>query len=159
MDQPPPSIRSSNALSSATFRSAYSAGLFSSLPTSISEPHDSARHYPVIETGKRRKAWIHVFENAIFTNDEISNELAPQRRKVYVSSLEAHIDALHDQLLRMGWWPVPAKELERHKGLNSKTAKVHSIVGIPYSVYLSASEYGCHTPAQGHVDANKNLSV
>ncbi|KAK0460998.1 uncharacterized protein EV420DRAFT_1529631 [Desarmillaria tabescens] len=125
MAQPLPSIDA--VLSTLPFRNVYSTGLFYSSPKSTtsdeSHPHDSVHPYPVIEARKRRKAWSHVFEKAIFTSEEISNESAPRRRKVYVSSLEAHIDALHDQLLQMGLWPVSTKELERHKGLNSKTAK------------------------------------
>ncbi|KAK0212574.1 hypothetical protein DFS33DRAFT_1282720 [Desarmillaria ectypa] len=124
MAQPFPSVDTSSTL---PFRNVYDAGLFSSSPESMipeaPRPYDPGHPYPVIEARKRRKAWNHVLEKAIFTSDEISNESAPQRRKVYVSSLEAHIDALHDQLFRMGLWPVFTKELERHMGLNSKTAK------------------------------------
>lgn len=89
---------------SATFHNAYDAGLFSYSPdsTTLEElcSYDSTHPYPVIEARKRRKAWNHVLEKAIFTSDEICDESAPQRRKVYVSSLEAHVDALHDQLLQ-----------------------------------------------------------
>ncbi|KAK0486079.1 hypothetical protein IW261DRAFT_776277 [Armillaria novae-zelandiae] len=110
---------------SATFRNAYNAGLFSYHSTTWEElcSQDSTHPYLIIEARKRRKAWDHVLEKAIFTSDEIFNESAPKRRKVYVSSLEAHVDALHDQLLQLGLWPVPAKELERLRGLNCRTAK------------------------------------
>lgn len=73
----------------------------------------------MVETRKRRKTWTHEFEEAIFTPEEMfvedsslsyslrltlvffdsAQQTAPQRRKVYLSSLEAHIDALHAQLL------------------------------------------------------------
>lgn len=61
-----------------------------------------------------------------------------------MSSLEAHIDRLHTQLLTyvtmilsvqaptltltpsIGFWPVAFEELEPFRGLNSKTAKVSS---------------------------------
>lgn len=49
---------------------------------------------------------------------------APNRRSIYVASLEAHVDSLHAQLLTLGLYPVPFEKLERYRGLNSKTAKV-----------------------------------
>lgn len=48
----------------------------------------------------------------------------PQRRVVYIASLEAHIDRLHTQLLDAELYPVPFDELAPYRGLNSKTAKV-----------------------------------
>ncbi|PBK74245.1 hypothetical protein ARMSODRAFT_951859 [Armillaria solidipes] len=150
-----------SAFPSATFRNAYNAGLFSSSPDSTTSeepcPHDSIHPYPVIEARKRRKAWNHVLEKAIFTCDEISNESAPQRRKVYVSSLEAHIDALHDQLLRVGLWPVPAKELERYKGLNSKTAK-SMVAKLHYNVALTQIKISQYEKMNQHY-AQQNLAL
>ncbi|KAF9020478.1 hypothetical protein BDZ89DRAFT_958300 [Hymenopellis radicata] len=77
----------------------------------------------MVETRKRRKTWTHEFEEAIFMPEEIAQQTAPQRRKVYLSSLEAHIDALHVQLLSLGFYPIVYADLERYKELNLKTAK------------------------------------
>lgn len=49
---------------------------------------------------------------------------APDRRKIYTASLEAHVDRLHAQLLEYKLYPVPFKKLDPYHGLNSKTAKV-----------------------------------
>ena len=49
---------------------------------------------------------------------------APHRRTIYIASLEAHIDRLHNQLLGIGLYPIPFERLEPYRGLNSKTAKV-----------------------------------
>jgi hypothetical protein len=49
---------------------------------------------------------------------------APHRRTIYIASLEAHIDRLHNQLLGIGLYPIPFQRLEPYRGLNSKTAKV-----------------------------------
>lgn len=49
---------------------------------------------------------------------------APNRRSIYLASLEAHVDRLHAQLLTLGLYPVPFEKLEPYRGLNSKTAKV-----------------------------------
>lgn len=49
---------------------------------------------------------------------------APHRRTIYIASLEAHIDRLHNQLLSIGLYPIPFERLEPYRGLNSKTAKV-----------------------------------
>ncbi|KAL0951100.1 hypothetical protein HGRIS_007837 [Hohenbuehelia grisea] len=73
--------------------------------------------------GKRRKIWPHTLEKSIFTPYELSTLGAPQRRTIYIASLEAHIDQLHNQLLQLGFWPVAFHELDPYKGLNSKTAK------------------------------------
>ncbi|KIK94919.1 hypothetical protein PAXRUDRAFT_827531 [Paxillus rubicundulus Ve08.2h10] len=48
---------------------------------------------------------------------------APHRRTIYIASLEAHIDRLHNQLLSIGLYPIPFDRLEPYRGLNSKTAK------------------------------------
>ncbi|PPQ71338.1 hypothetical protein CVT24_012079 [Panaeolus cyanescens] len=75
------------------------------------------------EEVKRRRIWNHAFEKAIFTPYELSTINAPNRRKIYVSSLEHHIDYMHKILEDMGHYPVEESELERHIGLNRKTAK------------------------------------
>lgn len=146
---------------SATFHNAYDAGLFSYSPdsTTLEElcSYDSTHPYPVIEARKRRKAWNHVLEKAIFTSDEICNESAPQRRKVYVSSLEAHVDALHDQLLQLGLWPVPAKELERLRGLNSKTAK-SMVAKLHYNVTLTQIKISEYEKLNQHY-AQQNIAL
>lgn len=49
---------------------------------------------------------------------------AQERRKVYVSSLEAHVDALHAQLLERKLYPVAFERLERIHGVRSKTVVV-----------------------------------
>ena len=49
---------------------------------------------------------------------------APHRRTIYLASLEAHIDRLHEQLLSYSLAPVPFEKLEPYRGLNAKTAKV-----------------------------------
>lgn len=52
---------------------------------------------------------------------------APHRRTIYMASLEAHIDRLHNHLLSFGLYPVPFSRLEPYRGLNSKTAKVRQL--------------------------------
>lgn len=73
---------------------------------------------------KRRKMWNHALEKSLFTADELANLRAPLRRTVYIASLEAHIDGLHNQLLELQLYPVPFEALDAYHGLNSKTAKV-----------------------------------
>ncbi|KAF8078557.1 hypothetical protein FPV67DRAFT_1663279 [Lyophyllum atratum] len=85
--------------------------------------HPYARLYAKKEEVKRRKIWNHALEKSLFSPYEISTVGAPQRRKIYIASLEAHIDKLHTQLLDIGFWPVAFDELEPYRGLNSKTAK------------------------------------
>ncbi|KAL0072030.1 hypothetical protein AAF712_000953 [Marasmius tenuissimus] len=90
--------------------------------TSVSHPY--ARLLAKKDSdAKRRKIWNHALEKHIFSPYELSTLGAPHRRTIYLSSLEAHIDRLHDQLLSCGLWPVAFDELEPFKGLNSKTAK------------------------------------
>jgi hypothetical protein len=48
---------------------------------------------------------------------------APQRRTVYIASLEAHVDQLHSRMYDIGVFPIDITSLDRFKGLNSKTAK------------------------------------
>lgn len=43
---------------------------------------------------------------------------------MYTASMEAHVDALHEQLLEYALFPVPFERLDPYRGLNSKTAKV-----------------------------------
>ncbi|KAH0590654.1 hypothetical protein J132_09871 [Termitomyces sp. J132] len=85
--------------------------------------HPYARLYAKKEEVKRRKIWNHALEKSLFTPYEISTIGAPQRRTIYIASLEAHIDKLHAQLLEIGYWPIPMEELKPYHGLNSKTAK------------------------------------
>ncbi|KAF5377493.1 hypothetical protein D9615_005344 [Tricholomella constricta] len=85
--------------------------------------HPYARLYAKKEQVKRRKIWNHALEKSLFSPYEISTIGAPQRRTIYISSLEAHIDKLHSQLLDIGFWPVAFDQLEPYRGLNSKTAK------------------------------------
>ena len=49
---------------------------------------------------------------------------AQDRRKIYVSSLEAHVDALHSQLLERKLYPVSFERLEKIQGVRSKTVVV-----------------------------------
>ena len=49
---------------------------------------------------------------------------AQDRRKVYVSSLEAHVDALHAQLLERKLYPISFERLEKIHGVRSKTVVV-----------------------------------
>jgi len=49
---------------------------------------------------------------------------AQDRRKIYVSSLEAHVDALHAQLLERKLYPVSFERLEKIHGVRSKTVVV-----------------------------------
>ena len=88
--------------------------------------HPYARIYAKREspTTKRRKMWNHMLEKSLFTPDELASIGAPQRRTIYIASLEAHIDQLHARLLELGLYPVAFETLEPYHGLNSKTAKV-----------------------------------
>ena len=49
---------------------------------------------------------------------------AQDRRKIYISSLEALVDSLHSQMLSYALYPVPFEQLEKLSGLHSKTAMV-----------------------------------
>lgn len=53
-----------------------------------------------------------------------------------MSSLEAHIDRLHTQLLTIGFWPVAFEELEPFRGLNSKTAK-SMVAGLQHDASIA----------------------
>ncbi|RPD72392.1 hypothetical protein L226DRAFT_439622, partial [Lentinus tigrinus ALCF2SS1-7] len=72
---------------------------------------------------RRRKMWIHALEKFVFTPHEITTIGAPHRRTIYIASLEAHIDQLHEQLLSYALVPVPFEKLVPYRGLNHKTAK------------------------------------
>ncbi|THV04880.1 hypothetical protein K435DRAFT_850425 [Dendrothele bispora CBS 962.96] len=85
--------------------------------------HPYARLYAKKDDAKRRKVWNHALEKSIFTTLELSTVGAPQRRTIYIASLENHVDQLHSQLLNLGFWPVSFDRLEPFKGLNSRTAK------------------------------------
>ncbi|KII93227.1 hypothetical protein PLICRDRAFT_49298 [Plicaturopsis crispa FD-325 SS-3] len=85
--------------------------------------HPYARLANKKDAGKRRKIWNHALEKSLFTPHELSTMGAPHRRTIYMSSLEAHVDRLHAQLLSIGLYPIPFEKLEPFRGLNSKTAK------------------------------------
>ncbi|KAM6498171.1 hypothetical protein JOM56_006119, partial [Amanita muscaria] len=94
-----------------------------SAPSRVNIQHPYARLFAKKDEVKRRKIWNHALEKSLFTPYELSTLGAPHRRTIYTSSLEAHIDRLHAQLLELGFWPVAFSELEPYKGLNTKTAK------------------------------------
>ena len=71
--------------------------------------------------------WNHALEKSLFTPDELANLGAPLRRGIYIASLDAHIDQLHQQLLSLQLYPVPFETLEPYHGLNSKTAKARPL--------------------------------
>jgi len=71
---------------------------------------------------KRRKVWDHMLEKRIFSAQELSSIKAQDRRKIYISSLEALVDSLHSQMLSYALYPVPFEQLEKLSGLHSKTA-------------------------------------
>ncbi|KZT75193.1 hypothetical protein DAEQUDRAFT_761137 [Daedalea quercina L-15889] len=91
--------------------------------TSFDPAHPYARLYTRKEGAKRRKMWNHALEKSLFTPQEISTMGAPNRRTIYIASLEAHTDRLHAQLLNYALFPVPFEKLENFRGLNTKTAK------------------------------------
>lgn len=96
--------------------------------------------------GKKRRQWTHALEHHIFTREELRVALPPlrltsmadrrgcflfgrskmraaQRRRIYISSLEAHIDRLHNQLIGIGLYPVPFADLVPFKGMSAAAAK------------------------------------
>lgn len=89
----------------------------------ITIAHPYARLHAKKDSSKRRKIWNHVLEKQLFSPQELSTMGAPHRRTIYMASLEAHIDRLHNHLLSFGLYPVPFSRLEPYRGLNSKTAK------------------------------------
>ncbi|KAF8912732.1 hypothetical protein CPB84DRAFT_1759355 [Gymnopilus junonius] len=105
-------------------------------PRKFRIPHPYARLFAKKDETKRRKIWNHVLEKLIFSPYELSTLGAPQRRTIYITSLEAHIDRLHSQLEELGFWPVSHEDLEPFKGLNSKTAK-SMVAGLQYDASIS----------------------
>ncbi|KAI9460872.1 hypothetical protein BJY52DRAFT_1211237 [Lactarius psammicola] len=95
----------------------------SSSQTVIAHPYARLYAKKNATGAKRRKIWNHALEKSVFTAHEIATMGAPHRRTIYIATLEAHIDRLHQQLLAIGLYPVPFERLEPFKGLNCKTAK------------------------------------
>ncbi|KAF9015232.1 hypothetical protein BDQ17DRAFT_1340706 [Cyathus striatus] len=145
-DPPPhawlsPSSQQLRSSSSTPTRDSYRRP--SSVTRSSSKPdpkiniiHPYARLFAKKDDVKRRKIWNHALEKSLFSPYELSTVGAPQRRRIYISSLEAHIDQLHNQLLGMGYWPVQFSALEPFKGLNSKTAK-SMVAGLQYDASIA----------------------
>ena len=122
-------------------------------------PHPYARLYNKKKNGvKSRKMWNHALEKLMFTPHEMyvcisvwcvpsltfsyrQTMGAPHRRTIYLASLEAHIDRLHEQLLTFSLAPVPIEALESYRGLNAKIAKVQSSSSPRSSANLN-EEYG-----------------
>ncbi|KAG6336936.1 hypothetical protein ID866_2130 [Astraeus odoratus] len=104
--------------------------------TRITIAHPYARLYAKKDGSKRRKIWNHVLEKQLFSPQELSTMGAPHRRTIYMASLEAHIDRLHNQLLSIGLYPIPFQRLEPYRGLNSKTAK-SMVAGLQYDATQS----------------------
>ncbi|KDR85065.1 hypothetical protein GALMADRAFT_24833, partial [Galerina marginata CBS 339.88] len=98
--------------------------------------HPYARLFAKKDEVKRRKIWNHALEKFIFSPYELSTVGAPQRRAVYITSLEAYIDRLHAQLFDLGFWPVDLADLEPFMGLNSKTAK-SMVAGLQHDASIS----------------------
>ncbi|KAF8807474.1 hypothetical protein BYT27DRAFT_7189544 [Phlegmacium glaucopus] len=103
-------------------------------PVQISHPY--ARLFAKKDEVKRRKIWNHALEKSLFNPFELSTVGAPNRRTIYIASLEAHVDRLHSQLLELGFWPVAFSELDPFKGLNSKTAK-SMVAGLQHDASVS----------------------
>ncbi|KIK71068.1 hypothetical protein GYMLUDRAFT_145447, partial [Collybiopsis luxurians FD-317 M1] len=100
----------------------------------VSIAHPYARLYAQNEETKskpRRKIWNHALEKNLFDPYELAALGAPHRRTIYLASLEAHVERLHVELLRLGFWPVSFEQVDSFKGLNSKTAK-SMIAGLQY---------------------------
>ncbi|KAI0314468.1 hypothetical protein OF83DRAFT_1044275, partial [Amylostereum chailletii] len=87
----------------------------------ISIPHPYARLYARQgdSAGKRRKIWHHSLEKLVFSPQEIASMGAPHRRTIYMASLEAHIDALHAQLIENHLYPVQFSSLEPFRGMGT----------------------------------------
>ncbi|TFK77038.1 hypothetical protein BDN72DRAFT_830206 [Pluteus cervinus] len=98
--------------------------------------HPYARLYAKKDEVKRRRIWNHALEKSIFTPYELSTVGAPHRRTIYMASLEAYVDILHEQLLSLGFWPVAWDELDPFRGLNSKTAK-SMVAGLQHDASLA----------------------
>ncbi|KAF4606743.1 hypothetical protein EYR38_000797 [Pleurotus pulmonarius] len=89
---------------------------------SVSVPHPYARIYAK-KDAKRRRIWNHALEKSVFSPLQLSTVGAQDRRPIYVASLEAHIDRLHEQLKSIGCYPVREDQLAPYIGLHSKVAK------------------------------------
>ncbi|KAI0705685.1 hypothetical protein C8Q76DRAFT_630371, partial [Earliella scabrosa] len=74
-------------------------------------------------SARRRKVWGHALEKLIFTPHELFTLGAPERRAIYIGTLEAHIDELHEQLINRELFPVTREQLQVYTGLSSVTAK------------------------------------
>ncbi|KAJ3500710.1 hypothetical protein NLJ89_g9674 [Agrocybe chaxingu] len=136
IQQPPPPLTSIAALPAAGHASKISRPRPTKQSREIQIPHPYARLFAKKDEVKRRKIWNHALEKSIFTPYELSTIGAPQRRTLYIPSLEAHIDRLHTQLLQLDFWPVDFAELEPFKGLNSKTAK-SMVAGLQHDASVS----------------------
>lgn len=117
--------------------------------------HPYARLLAKKDEVKRRKIWNHALEKFIFNAYELSALGAPQRRTIYMASLEAHIDRLHTQLQNLGFTPVLDSELEPFKGLNSKTAK-SMVAGLQHDA--SASKLKLLELQRANADLQKVLA-
>ncbi|KJA23245.1 hypothetical protein HYPSUDRAFT_137961, partial [Hypholoma sublateritium FD-334 SS-4] len=60
---------------------------------------------------KHRRVWNHALEKSIFDPIQLTSMGAPQRRKIYTASLEAHIDCLHGKLLEYVKFFSPFEQL------------------------------------------------
>ncbi|KAF4572878.1 hypothetical protein EYR36_007388 [Pleurotus pulmonarius] len=89
---------------------------------SVSVPHPYARIYAK-KDAKRRRIWNHALEKSVFSPLQLSTVGAQDRRPIYVASLEAHIDRLHEQLKSIACYPVREDQLAPYIGLHSKVAK------------------------------------
>jgi hypothetical protein len=77
---------------------------------------------------------------------------AAHRRPIYISSLEAHVDRLHAQLIDHGLYPIPFADLAPFKGMSSKIVK-GMIAGLQTDAQLVRSKQceieravGCFAP-------------
>ncbi|KAF4623472.1 hypothetical protein D9613_001872 [Agrocybe pediades] len=98
--------------------------------------HPYARLFAKKDEVKRRKIWNHALEKLIFSPYELSTVGAPSRRTMYIASLEAHIDHLHQRLEESGLPPpINEAELIPFTGLNCKTAK-SMVSGLQHDVSI-----------------------
>ncbi|KAI0723572.1 hypothetical protein C8Q76DRAFT_855800 [Earliella scabrosa] len=110
---------------------------------------DSTRH---------RRIWSHPLEKLIFAPDELLDMRTPYRRTIYTATLEAHIDELHDQLLRRELFPVTAEQLHAYSGLNSTTTKT-MLSGLQYdAVQLRVEIIELQRAIDDNVDKSDELS-
>jgi hypothetical protein len=94
---------------------------------------------------------------------------AAQRRRIYISSLEAHIDKLHNQLIGIGLYPVPYSSLAPYKGMSTTAAKA-MLAGLQQDAqHISMKEteieravsniYCCLSPIRAHAGRLQNLNL